>query len=418
VSAMLGLGLLMGCGASGEESPTPTPSPTPAPAVTWHKDIKPMVDQVCARCHVEGGVAPSQFSDYATASARAATLSAYVTSGYMPPRSADPTCRDYQYSERMSLSDEQRQLFATWAELGAPEGNPATAPAPVEYEDMLLDADKEVTLPRVHYPTFDASGNQYACYVVDPGRVDPTYLTAFDAKVDRGEIVHHLVLYKGNFPEGQTPTDLSQGWDCMSGQSGDWTMLAAWAPGGGPVVLKEGLGIKLEPTEMLVLQMHYYNSFDGADQIGDQSGYRLRTEPMVDHELYYLAFGPSDFYIPAENPNYSSTTSFTMPPGYGNLTVYGVFPHMHLLGTHYHYGLVSRGKSSCVLDGPWDFHNQQTYMFREPVVLSPGDTAQFTCTWDNSSANPNQVNDPPVNITYGERTQEEMCFGFTLATLE
>lgn len=415
--AAVALLTLAGCGASGEETPTATPSPTEAPAVTWYKDIEPLVNQVCARCHMAGGVAPSQFSDYETASERAATLAAYVTSGYMPPKSADPTCHDYQYSERMTLTDEQRQLFATWSELGAPKGDPATAPAPVVYEDSLTDVDEVLRLPKVHYPTFDASGNQYACYVVEANRPETVFLTAFDAAIDRGEIVHHVVLYKGHFPEGETPTDLTQGWDCMTGTTGDWSMLGAWAPGGGPVILPDGLGVRVDPADMLVLQIHYFRSFDGADQVGDQSGYKLRMEPMVDHELYYLPFGPTDFLIPAGNAEYSAAETFVMPPGYGTLRVYGIFPHMHLLGTRYHYEMISRGRSTCLLDGPWDFHNQQTYMFREPIEVNVGDSASFGCTWNNSDSNPNQVNNPLVDVGYGERTQEEMCFGFTLATL-
>lgn len=427
IGGRLGLSLIGGmmmvaCGASGEqETPAPTPTATPAPAVTWHQDIQPLVERVCARCHMEGGVAPSQFSDYATASARAATLASYVTSGYMPPRAADPTCSPYHYWQRTTLTDEERQLFATWAELGAPEGKAETAPEPVEYLNTLDDADTVLRLPSQHFPTFDETGNQYACYVVSQGQAEAFFATGFDADVDRGEILHHIVLYKGHFPEdGTVPVDdFSKGWDCMEGGlDGDWSFVAAWAPGGGPILLPEGTGLRVNPEDWLVMQMHYFKSSPDAEKIGDQSGYKLRTVPAVERELYYMAFGNNGFTIPAGDPNYSYPSSFVMPPGYGTLRIYGVFPHMHVLGTRYEYTVRDRQETSCVLRGEWDFHNQMTYMLETPIDLEPGMEATFTCTWDNSASNPNQHTQPPVDISYGERTQEEMCFGFTLATLE
>jgi hypothetical protein len=39
-----------------------------------------------------------------------------------------------------------------------------------------------------------------------------------------------------------------------------------------------------------------------------------------------------------------------------------------------------------------------------------GDTVHTTCTWDNSEDNPNQFNEPPENVQWGEGTNEEMCF--------
>ena len=50
---------------------------------------------------------------------------------------------------------------------------------------------------------------------------------------------------------------------------------------------------------------------------------------------------------------------------------------------------------------------------KKKTDFSPGDTVKVTCTWDNSAENPNQQNDPPVDVGFGEHTDDEMCFGFT-----
>ena len=71
-------------------------------------------------------------------------------------------------------------------------------------------------------------------------------------------------------------------------------------------------------------------------------------------------------------------------------------------------------EDACLLDGPrYDFDNQLTYLYREPVLIPGGSTVTLRCNWNNSRSNPDLILDPPQDITYGERTDQEMCFGFT-----
>ena len=65
----------------------------------------------------------------------------------------------------------------------------------------------------------------------------------------------------------------------------------------------------------------------------------------------------------------------------------------------------------------YDFDNQLTYMFDAPILLEEGTQFSLSCTWNNSTDNPNLLINPPVDIGYGERTDEEMCYAFTLISL-
>lgn len=411
--AILGL---TGCGASEESSPTPTgtPVPTAAPMVTYYRDVQPILDRVCASCHVEGGVAPSTFQGYEQASARSATIASYVTSGYMPPKAADPTCRDYEYSERLTVTDAERVVLQTWHDLGAPAGDPDSAPEPVSALGPLDRVDMSLRLPSEHHATFDESGNQYACYIVSDVRDETLFVSGLEAFIDKAEIVHHVVLYKGSGGQAAEVTDPSQGWDCMTNNEGDWEMVAAWAPGNGPLLFPEGSGLRVDPEEQLVIQMHYFKSREGAETLGDRSGYNLRLEDSVSTELMMAGMGETDFLIPAGDSNYSVTAELKHEMTGITLELYGVFPHMHVLGKGYSYELEKKdGTKSCLVSGDWDFHNQANYLWRQSSSFEIGDWIRYTCTWDNSAGNPNQINNPPVDVGYGERTQEEMCFGFT-----
>ena len=87
---------------------------------------------------------------------------------------------------------------------------------------------------------------------------------------------------------------------------------------------------------------------------------------------------------------------------------------MHVLGTAYEM----KTENEClVASDRYDFDNQLTYMFDQPIFLAPETKFSLSCTWDNSTNNPNLIIDPPVDVGYGERTDEEMCYVFTLASI-
>ena len=54
---------------------------------------------------------------------------------------------------------------------------------------------------------------------------------------------------------------------------------------------------------------------------------------------------------------------------------------------------------------PWDFDNQTSYRHEPPVQINPGDTLRTRCTYDNPTDS---------IVTFGERTEDEMCFNFAL----
>jgi len=84
---------------------------------------------------------------------------------------------------------------------------------------------------------------------------------------------------------------------------------------------------------------------------------------------------------------------------------------MHLLGKEYRSWIEeANGDETCLLQGPYEFDNQLTFIFREPVVMASDARAWMECTWDNSADSPDQFFDPPQDVPYGEGSNQEMCF--------
>jgi len=128
--------------------------------------------------------------------------------------------------------------------------------------------------------------------------------------------------------------------------------------------------------------------------------------------------------IPANNPDVVHRWQ-GRPAGLSNANAYDlhwVDLHMHTLGRSGQIGIVRAGTTTPepLLDIPdWSFEWQETFRFREPVRLNPGDQLFVECHFDNTADNQNVVNGvklPVRDVNWGENTTDEMCLGNVLAT--
>jgi uncharacterized protein (TIGR03437 family) len=72
--------------------------------------------------------------------------------------------------------------------------------------------------------------------------------------------------------------------------------------------------------------------------------------------------------------------------------------------------LVSGSTTTALMDIlSWDFNWQGLYTYVTPVAMKPTDTIQFTKYFDNSTGNPKNPNNPPVPVSWGEQTTDEMA---------
>jgi len=388
--------------------------------VTWFEHVQPMMDRYCVRCHYDGGLGVGDFEDRETVESFAEIMLSRIDSGDMPPPVADPDCREYDGEDHLQMPAEARAIFAQWIEDGKVTGDPASAPEREVINDMLDDPDLVLSIPQPYAPLYEDPenpGNEYRCFVIDPELEASTYITAMAPIIDQKSMVHHIVLFTKNVSEISEAEMGPDGYDCigMGMADGVTGMVAGWAPGSLPVEFPPGYGMSLGPNDRLVLQMHYYQSGPEVVGLADQTSYAFRTADSVEHTVLMYPLGTTNFVIPAGNPNYSHNFEFQMPD-YFSFKILAAFPHMHILGSGYSMYVDSpdEGRQCVVESDRYDFDNQQTYMLKEPLQVNGGDTLGFECTWDNSADNPNQFFDEPQDIRYGERTDEEMCFSFTL----
>ena len=95
---------------------------------TFAKNVAPIIYENCVQCHRPGGMAPMSLLSYDVARGYAPLIKDQVEQRLMPPWHLDKTIGIQEYSNDISLKDEEIETIVRWVEAGAPEGNPADLP--------------------------------------------------------------------------------------------------------------------------------------------------------------------------------------------------------------------------------------------------------------------------------------------------
>src|SRR5579871_6831367 len=120
-------------------------------AVTFHKDVLPILQKNCQGCHRPGQMAPMSFLSYQSARPWAKAMKAAVLTRKMPPWSADE--RYGPYLNDRSLQPGEIDTIVKWADTGAAEGDPKDAPAPAQWaEGWVIQPDVIVNGPVTEVP--------------------------------------------------------------------------------------------------------------------------------------------------------------------------------------------------------------------------------------------------------------------------
>lgn len=112
---------------------------------TFAKEIAPILQNHCERCHRPGSIAPMPLITYEQVRpyARAIKLRTSLRDkpGVMPPWHIEKNIGIQRFKDDPSLSESQIQTIGEWVDNGAPFGNPADMPEPITWR-----ADNEWTI--------------------------------------------------------------------------------------------------------------------------------------------------------------------------------------------------------------------------------------------------------------------------------
>jgi len=187
-------------GAAFLASPADAGQSTPAADPTFTRDIAPILQRSCQKCHRPDGVAPMALTTYEEVRPWARSIKLRTglgpKAGVMPPWYIEKNIGIQHFKNDPSLSAAEVATIAKWADLGAPRGNPADMPAPRKWDD----ADKwAIGTPDLIVRTRDVSvrGVQPDWWgEIEPvatGLTEDRYVTALEVKE-----VNNLPAVSGN----------------------------------------------------------------------------------------------------------------------------------------------------------------------------------------------------------------------------
>lgn len=377
---------------------------------TWAENVACIFYTRCTSCHHTGGIAPFPLVDYADASGAAAGILDAVQNNRMPPWPPDPQYR--RFAHERTLSAQEKQLIIDWVSNGVPLGNPANAPAPPVYSGTTQITNPDLTVSMPVYIIPPISQDLYRNFAVASGTQVDQYITGFEVVPGNRQVVHHVLVYMDTTGNASALDSL----DPDPGYSGglgnnNAKLLGVWVPGSQPDFFPQGMGIRLKAGATIVFQMHYPvgSSFQSdSTQIRfllspNPNLREVTVAPILNHG-FTLTNGP--LFIPADSVR-SFHAQLTSPL---QISVLGIAPHMHLIGTSIESYFVSPLNDTVPLIRipKWDFKWQGTYTYRQPLRIPLLSVLHANATYDNTSNNPYNPSIPPQDVSLGEATTDEM----------
>jgi hypothetical protein len=309
-----------------------------------------------------------------------------------------------------------------WVDEGTPKGDPKEMPPQRKFTsgwtlgtpDLVLDAGQSY---EVTADGRDIYRNFVLPYVPDQDQ----WVSAIEVRPDQRAIVHHVIVYVD--PMGKSLALAAADPGHGPGYTGSGVgpgffpaeFIGGWAPGNTPRFAPSGIALKIPAHARLVLQVHYHK--DGKTHL-DRTKIGLHfAKGSIDKQARALPIVNTGLAIPPGEARCEIHAVAHVPL---DVTARVVMPHMHLLGREMKITatLPDGTVKPMVWIKDWDFNWQESYVFKEPMKLPKGTRIDVVGYYDNSTGNPNNPNNPPKLVTWGEQTTDEMCVAFVGVTVD
>ena len=370
---------------------------------TFAKDVLPILQRACQQCHRPGSVAPMSLLTYEEVRPWARAIRDRTARREMPPWYVERDVGVRAFKEDPSLSDAEIATIGRWVDAGAPRGNPADAPAPIELASLdewrigtpewIVEIPEEQTIGAV-------DADHWLNVWADSRLTEDRYIKAVETKPspDAYRVVHHVAT--------------SMRWEEEDGEEGGG-FLNEYAMGKNGDIFPDGTGRLIRAGTQIRFNMHYSSV---GEEITDRTrvGFQLYPKGYVPERVLISRHVGDSFDtldIPAGADHVRSDGYYVLPEP---TQITGFQPHMHI-----------RGKRMCVEaiqpDGRIETlsctgHNfgwHIVYNYADDIApLLPAGTILHVIGWhDNTAAN--RYNPDPKNwVGFGNRSIDDMSFAW------
>ena len=395
------------------------PAPARAQEVTFTRDIAPILQRSCVRCHRPDSIAPMSLITYDDVRPWARAIRDKTSRPdddpeRMPPWFIEKDVGVQKFKDDISLTPEEVARIGAWVDGGAPRGDPADMP---EYElaadgwtigePALIVSSPSMTLPATAPDYYGRIGPS------PTGLTEDRYVKAVEfreirhqaADVERKSgdlnyfVVHHAVVgATAGFADGEP----------QPGQRGE-NFFVVWELGQNATIYPDSLGVKLAAGSALNFDLHTHS-------IGTEATFTID----VAFKLHPAGFVPKY----TNNTMFDSLTYDLDIPGNKETVISALYPmtragmllsfepHLHSSGRRMCVeALHPSGYQETINCGGYNHNWVKVYYYEDDVtpLLPRGTILKVTAWYDNTAANPRVV-DPRNWKGWGSRSIDDMFF--------
>ncbi len=394
-------------------TPAAAQGPTETREVTFSEHVAPILQASCQECHRPGSIGPMSLLSYADARRWSDRIKTKVASREMPPYQYDTEIgiQNLRYDPRLSEAD--IATLVAWAEAGAPEGDRARLPPPVQWPDPAawkLAAEfgpPDLVVPAKPFDVPAVGSDLWWEPLVEIPLDQDRYLKAIEVKPSAAgrEVVHHA----------NTTLYLRGEGDELVSQGGRFTEYAAGKLG---EIIPNGAGRLLPANSLVRWSVHYYPMGESVENEVTELGFWFHPEDYEPDHVQDLA-------------NYRLEGDLTIEP-HGTAMIQGFHsfdhpvridsfqPHGHLrlraAALEVYYPETGRREVMSMISN-WTTWWQHSHIYEDDVapLVPAGAVIMLTFWYDNTAGNPNNP-DPEQWVYRGSRTTDEMSHAWIALT--
>lgn len=371
---------------------------------SYEQDIAPIIEQNCAACHRESGIAPFAMDSHTMLQGWSPMIREVVMTKRMPPGQIDPHIGNFQND--MVLSDADAQKLIHWIDAGSPRDGSTDPLAEIswpESEWAFGEPDLVIDIPPQEVPATGVL--DYYNVMVDVDLDEDRWVRASQYIPGDHTVLHHTL-------HSIIPPGARRGGSLLGGDDPDRPGIAPYIPGQSPRMEQPNTGGLLKAGTRIAMQMHY--TTNGRATVDDSRiGVWFYPQGFVPEERMSGAcachFTPTWENIPPYDPDYEMTQSIVIDD---DAYIFSFTPHMHFRGKRMRfYATFPDGNTEEMLNiANYNYNWQLAYTLEEPRFVPAGTKITAVGAFDNSAQN--RMNpDPARSVPWGLQSWDEMFFG-------
>ncbi|MEQ1822965.1 MAG: hypothetical protein ABL949_10670 [Fimbriimonadaceae bacterium] len=363
---------------------------------TFYGDIEPVMRAKCTPCHRDGGVGPFPLETLAQVKSRATLIQTVAMQSKMPPADALSDLGKLRKYEK--LTDSELFRFQEWVNQKTQAGKPHPIP-------KVIATDWEMGKPDLiiyakDMPKIRAEAVPYSPELRIPLNLDKTrILRALDIRPTSPSAWRRALIAKAYPIKDRRDVFLGTGIDASR-------LVGSWGLGGLPWKLPAGSGVKLEPSDELVVSPLWQPT--GKTESGDfEIGLYFDDAALATPN--WLTLGKRDFVLPPQDSFTTLTSELTVET---DADVVSFAPEARLYGRMIRLIATPPDGVEKVLFFVfnWDSEWANSYVLDRAVTVKKGTKLTFEMTYDNSGHAFGNDRVIPAEVKFGPGARDELCW--------